>query len=129
MNQHNMALANKIKTDRIIESTNNETGILFSCYCALRISDVVGLSWGDIHKDGDQWRVFTVMEKTNEPIYLPLSKQAMKWLPERGDAKDGDKVFDLPSESRICIILDKCAKAAGINNTSPTTLSATPLPP
>lgn len=88
---------------------------LFSCYCALRISDVVGLTWGDIHKDGEQWRVFTVMEKTNDPIYLPLSKQAMKWLPERGDAKDEDKVFDLPSESRICIILDKWAKAAGIN--------------
>lgn len=87
---------------------------LFSCYCALRISDVVSLTWGDIHKDGDQWRVFTVMEKTKGPIYLPLSQQAMKWLPERGDAKDEDKVFDLPSESRICIILDKWAKAAGI---------------
>ena len=89
--------------------------LLLSCDCAVRISDVVGLTWGDIHKDGDQWRVFTVMEKTNDPIYLPLSKQAMKWLPERGDAKDEDKVFDLPSESRICIILDKWAKAAGIN--------------
>lgn len=55
------------------------------------------------------------MEKTNDPIYLPLSQQAMKWLPERGDAKDEDRVFDLPSESRICIILDKWAKAAGIN--------------
>ena len=76
--------------------------------------DVVSLTWGDIHKDGDQWRVFTVMEKTKGPIYLPLSQQAMKWLPERGDAKDEDKVFDLPSESRICIILDKWAKAAGI---------------
>lgn len=52
--------------------------------------------------------------KTKDPIYLPLSQQAMKWLPERGDAKDEDKVFDLPSESRICIILDKWAKAAGI---------------
>ena len=54
------------------------------------------------------------MEKTKDPIYLPLSQQAMKWLPERGDARDEDKVFDLPSESRICIILDKWAKAAGI---------------
>lgn len=88
---------------------------LFSCYCALRISDVMGLTWGNIHKDGDQWRVFTVMEKTKEPIYLPLSKQAVKWLPERGDAKDEDKVFDLPSISRICIILDNWAKAAGIS--------------
>lgn len=91
-----------------------KNAFLFSCYCALRISDIVNLTWGDIHKDGDQWRVFTVMEKTKDPIYLPLSKQAMKWLPERGDAKDEDKVFDLPSESRICIILDKWAKAAGI---------------
>ena len=91
-----------------------KNAFLFSCYCALRISDIVNLTWGDIHKDGDQWRVFTVMEKTKDPIYLPLSQQAMKWLPERGEAKDEDKVFDLPSESRICIILDKWAKAAGI---------------
>ncbi len=27
MNQHNMALANKIKADRIVELTNNEKGV------------------------------------------------------------------------------------------------------
>lgn len=87
---------------------------LFSCFCGLRISDIYSLTWGDIHKDGNQWRVSIVMKKTDDPIYLPLSERAMKWLPERGDAKDADKVFDLPTLTRVCLILNAWAKAAGI---------------
>lgn len=87
---------------------------LFSCFCGLRISDIYSLTWGDIHKDGNQWRVSIVMKKTDDPIYLPLSEHAMKWLPERGEAKDSDKVFDLPTLSRVCLILNAWAKAAGI---------------
>lgn len=54
------------------------------------------------------------MQKTDEPIYLPLSDRAMKWLPKKGNAKDTDKVFDLPTTTRISIILDNWAKAAEI---------------
>lgn len=88
---------------------------LFSCYCGLRTSDIRSLHWGQIHKDGDQWRVSVVMKKTDTPIYLPLSNQAMKWLPERGNAKDDDKIFDLPTTSRVSIILGNWAKAAKVN--------------
>jgi len=87
---------------------------LFSCFCGLRISDIYSLTWGDIRKDGEQWRVSIVMKKTDEPIYLPLSEHAMRWLPERGDAADSDKVFDLPTLTRVCLILDAWAQAAGI---------------
>lgn len=87
---------------------------LFSCYCGLRTSDIRALRWGQIHKDGEQWRVSVVMKKTDTPIYLPLSSQAMKWLPERGDAGDEDKVFSLPTTSRVSIILGNWAKAAGV---------------
>ncbi len=87
---------------------------LFSCYCGLRTSDIRALRWGQIHKDGDQWRVSVVMKKTATPIYLPLSSQAMKWLPERGDASDDDKVFSLPTTSRVSIILGNWAKAANV---------------
>ncbi len=87
---------------------------LFSCYCGLRASDIRALRWGQIHKDGEQWRVSVIMKKTDTPIYLPLSSQAMKWLPERGDAGDDDRVFSLPTTSRVSIILGNWAKAAGV---------------
>lgn len=87
---------------------------LFSCYCGLRTSDIRALRWGQIHKDGEQWRVSVVMKKTDTPIYLPLSSQAMKWLPERGEAGDNDRVFSLPTTSRVSIILGNWAKAAGV---------------
>ncbi len=87
---------------------------LFSCYCGLRTSDIRALRWGQIHKDGEQWRVSVIMKKTDTPIYLPLSSQAMKWLPDRGDAGDDDRVFSLPTTSRVSIILGNWAKAAGV---------------
>lgn len=87
---------------------------LFSCYCGLRTSDIRALRWGQIHKDGEQWRVSVIMKKTDTPIYLPLSSQAMRWLPERGNAGDDDKVFSLPTTSRVSIILGNWAKAAGV---------------
>lgn len=66
---------------------------MFSCYCGLRLSDVYALKWKDLVQDGDIWRIGIVMKKTATPNYLPLSKQAMAWMPERGDAADDDKIF------------------------------------
>ena len=88
---------------------------LFSCYCGLRLSDVYGLRWKDIIKDGEQWRVTLVMQKTSNPIYLPLSNQAMKWMPERGETKDDERVFHtLPNKGNVNLAIHNWAKAAGI---------------
>ncbi len=88
---------------------------LFSCFCGLRISDIENLKWSDINLDGEQWRVTVTMQKTSTPIYLPLSKQAMKWLPERGETSGNELVFgDLPNRGRIGVHLAKWAKDAGI---------------
>ncbi|MCH5240668.1 MAG: site-specific integrase [Muribaculaceae bacterium] len=88
---------------------------LFSCYCGLRLSDVTNLKWKDLSKDGDQWRVCIVMRKTSNPLYLPLSNQALKWLPERGEAKDEDNVFNgMPTESNTVKFMKDWAKKAGI---------------
>ena len=92
-----------------------KNAFLFSCYCGLRRSDIYSLTWGQITFDGSQWRVTTVMEKTEKPIYLPLSKTAMKWLPERGESGDNELVFDfMPSPSHINNLLAEWANAAGI---------------
>jgi len=88
---------------------------LFACYCGMRLSDVSGLRWKDLSKDGDLWRASIVMRKTSAPLYLPLSNQALKWMPERGDAADDDLVFaTLPREAGVLPVIKKWAKDAGI---------------
>lgn len=88
---------------------------LFACYTGIRRGDILALTWDKITKDGEQWRLTTVMEKTDEPLYQPLSAQAVRWLPERGDAADSDLVFnDLPSVMRIAKILQLWVDAAEV---------------
>ena len=88
---------------------------LFSCFCGLRISDIIGLRWKDVFVDRGQYRLAVSMQKTKEPIYLPLSPEALKWMPERGDKTSEDHVFDLPSPTTINLLLKPWTKAAGID--------------
>ena len=88
---------------------------LFSCFCGLRISDIIGLKWKDVFVDRGQYRLAVSMQKTKEPIYLSLSPEALKWMPERGDKTAEDHVFDLPTQTVINAHLKPWAKAAGIN--------------
>ncbi len=88
---------------------------LFSCYCGLRLSDIYALRWKDIFLDGEQYRVSTVMQKTTTPIYLPLSRHAVRWLPERNGGGDESRVFaGLPAEPNINKVLAKWVATAGI---------------
>ena len=58
---------------------------LFCCFCGLRYSDVRGLDWGHIHQvDENSLQVEIKQQKTGETLYLPLSQNAIKWLPVRG---------------------------------------------
>lgn len=102
-----------IHTDCLREDVKR--AFLFSCYCGLRLSDIYNMVWRDISLDGEQWRVSVVMKKTATPIYLPLSGQAMNWLPERDKATDADNVFStLPAEPNINKTLKNWMDAAGI---------------
>lgn len=87
---------------------------LFACMCALRLSDIRALKWGDIHRDGNQWRASIVMVKTRRKLWLPLSDEAVRWLPERGAASDSDHIFQLPCLSVINNELRLWAGSAGI---------------
>ena len=53
-----------------------KSAYLFSCFCGLRISDIIGLQWKDVFIDNGQCRLAVAMQKTKEPIYLPLSNEA-----------------------------------------------------
>ena len=57
----------------------------------------------------------TVMQKTAAPIYLPLSRQAVRWLPERKEAGEEAVIFaGLPAEPNINKVLAKWVSKAGI---------------
>lgn len=86
---------------------------LFSCFCGLRISDIRRLKWKDVFVDNGQYRLAVAMQKTKEPIYLPLSAEALKWMPERGDKTADDHVFKLPPN--VNQLLKPWAEAAGIS--------------
>ena len=96
-----------------MENETVKSAYLFSCFCGLRISDVKKLKWRDVFLDHGQYRLAVAMQKTKEPIYLPLSNEALKWMPERGDKIGDENVFDLPST--VNTLIKPWAKAAGIS--------------
>lgn len=87
---------------------------LFSCLCGLRVSDIRKLTWSDLQRSGERVRIEIKMQKTKEPLYLPISDEALKWLPERGEAKDGDFIFPLTHEGTVNDTLQHWAKVAKI---------------
>jgi len=85
---------------------------LFSCFCGLRISDVRSLQWKHIVVNGDKAYLQITQFKTRRPLSLPLNKQALRWMPERGNAGDEDYIF--PPLSKNMKMLETWAKEAGI---------------
>ena len=87
---------------------------LFSCLCGLRVSDIRKLRWCDLQRSGGRVRIEITMQKTKEPLSLPISDEALKWLPERGEANDSDFIFPLTHEGTVNDTLQHWAKVAGI---------------
>lgn len=88
---------------------------LFSCFCGLRISDIIKLEWKDIRKDGQDLRLQVTMQKTRQPLYMKLNSQAIAWMPKRNGAGLTDKVFvGLPTNASIGRTLRAWSKKAGI---------------
>ena len=87
---------------------------LFSCLCGLCVSDIRKLRWCDLQRSGGRVRIEITMQKTKEPLYLPISDEALKWLPERGEANDSDFIFPLTHEGTVNDTLQHWAKVAGI---------------
>lgn len=89
---------------------------LFSCFCGLRHSDIVALTWGNLKKNKiGKIELHMTQQKTQEILSLPLSNEALKQLPVRGKAQDTEKVFKgLISLGRTNEILPRWAAKAGI---------------
>lgn len=101
-----------IATD--IKNDNLKRAFLFSCFCGLRYSDIKNMKWSDITMDGKQYKVAITMQKTKEPLHLPLSNEAVKWLPEKSKDKKNNVVFDIVSNPSANALIAKWTAKAGI---------------
>lgn len=89
---------------------------LFSCFTGLRYSDVYALTWGNVTNRNGKPHLEIIVKKTNNPLILPLSPMAQKWMGERSTAKDKDKVFRLNERPDMANnIIRDWAEAAGIS--------------
>lgn len=88
---------------------------MFCCFTGLRYIDVSRLKWKHIQKLGDgTYQMDLTQKKTQEPVYIPLSKNAMRWLPEKGDNGRENYVFQFRDRSIIYKYLQDWGKRAGI---------------
>ena len=91
-----------------------KNAFLFSCFSGLRISDIRAITWGQITNNDGRISLHIIMKKTKEPLYLPLSKQALNYLPERKNKSDDDKVFDIPLSNKFERFFKKLEEETGI---------------
>lgn len=89
---------------------------LFSCFTGLRLSDVKNLTWSNVCFDSEPPYLSVTMIKTAKPVVIPLSKQALRWMPERKGTDDEARVFDdLPADNYIRAHVKKLAESAGVS--------------
>ncbi len=87
---------------------------LFSCLTGLRRSDILKMTWGEVHKQGDYTRIIFTQKKTQGVEYLDLAPEAAALLGERG--KVTEAVFDwIHSPSCTNDTLRQWCADAGIN--------------
>lgn len=88
---------------------------LFACFTGLRYKDIYLLKWKNfIELEPGVWQIETMQQKTKTPVVVPLSENALRWLPEKGLEGDDNRPFKMPETSVSYKILHQWSKAAGI---------------
>ena len=108
---------------RIIETeykpdNDIKSAFLFCCFSGLRYSDVSKLTWKEITVSQDGYaQIETTMQKTGKSITIPLSDNALKWLPEReGNLPESRIFYKLPDQvNNADVRLRTLIKKAGIS--------------
>ena len=91
---------------------------LFCCFSGLRYSDVQKLTWEEITLSPEGYaQIETQMQKTGKDITIPLSDNALKWLPERSGQPASSRIFyKLPDQvNNADVRLRTIIKKAGIS--------------
>ena len=95
-----------------------KSAFLFCCFSGLRYSDVSKLTWKEITVSQDGYaQIETTMQKTGKSITIPLSDNALKWLPEReGNLPENRIFYKLPDQvNNADVRLRTLIKKAGIS--------------
>ena len=91
-----------------------KAAFLFSCLTGLRRSDVLKLTWGEVHTQGSFTRIIFKQKKTNGQEYLDIADEAAQLMGERG--KPDDHVFtDIHSPTCTNTTLRVWCARAGID--------------
>ena len=107
----------EVKAFQAVETPNGrdtKAAFMFSCFTGLRYSDIVSLTWQDIHKTDNGLEIVKKMVKTQNDVCVPVSNVALRWMPKQGEAKWDDLVFHVPCLQWVEKCLKDIAKAAGI---------------
>lgn len=88
---------------------------LFSCFTGLRYKDIFNLRWKNLVKVEDGvYQMEIVQQKTKRPLAVPLSANAMQWLPERYMDGEENRIFPMPETSCAYDYLHDWTRKAGI---------------
>lgn len=94
---------NKHELSKVIESkcpyAQLKETFLFSCFTGLRKSDILSLTWEEIIRENGKTYIFKKIQKTQRWLKVPLSVQAMQWLPQPPSGTSTGIVFDKLSHS------------------------------
>lgn len=89
---------------------------MFSCLTGLRRSDIIKLTWGEVHRQGEFTRIIFRQKKTGGQEYIDITPQAAELIGERGKHQSTDLVFgDIHSPSTTNAYLREWALRAGVD--------------
>lgn len=88
---------------------------LFSCFTGLRYIDISALRWKDVREVEDGiYQIELIQQKTKQIVVIPLSENAIQWLPNRNNESDDSLIFKLPDRSIAYDYLHLWTKKAGV---------------
>lgn len=88
---------------------------LFSCYTAMRFSDVKNLRHSNVFLNGENPYLRFLQQKTSSTLIIPLGKKSLEYMPEKG--LPNDPVFKMYCNQVTNRLLKEIMKLAEINKT------------
>ena len=101
-----------VKTEMPAAYGNIQSMFLFSCMTGLRFSDVRGLKWKNVRREGKHLQLEFHQQKTDTQERLPLCAEAEELV--KGRSRSGEYVFERESNQLVNKVLKRWCKAARI---------------